>query len=257
MQYLWFFGEDGKEVVSFCSQDKLEYDEKRKNLVTVGRKKYSFNGWIGTVAFSGDLKDKDENLNKIVLMTRGKLAQEDILEDYSEGGLYTKYLIGEIHADFLDLDNEPDIATTNRQEIIKEDPRYLELRSTILAELKHIQNKWTDLRIQKGTENALELPAIKEWYKTVPDKLQGEAKKLLGKINTLKFEDESQRKQVLKQGIIAFEMLKYRHNLSALDKISPENFQSFAELFSNVDDIEATLVLSDRQPESRNNRCDS
>jgi hypothetical protein len=241
LQYIWFFGEESKSFVSLCSADKLEYDEKRSNKVTADGEKYSFGGWIGTVEFSGDLKDQDENLNKIILMTRGKLAQEDILEDYSEGGLYSKYLIGEIHADFLDLDTEPDIATTNRQEIIKEDPRYLELKSTILAELKHIQNKWTALRIEKGTEHALEIPAIKEWYKSVDKKLQGEAKKLLGKINTLKFEDESQRKQVLKQGIIAFEMLKYRQNLKALDKISPDNFQSFGELFSNVDDIEATL----------------
>src|SRR5208282_1393143 len=123
LQYVWYYGNDGKDIVTLCSSDKLEYDEKRDNKITIDEKDYSFSGWIGTVAYSGDLKDQVDNLNKIVLMTRGKLAQEDILEDYPEGGLYSKYLIGEIHADFLDIDSKPDIATTNRQEIIKDDPR--------------------------------------------------------------------------------------------------------------------------------------
>ena len=90
-------------------------------------------GWIGTALGSGDLKDGEDNLNKIVIMVRGKLAQEDILEDFTEGGLYTKYLIGEIHADFLDVDNEEDIATSNRQEIIKDDLRYLARRCAYLS----------------------------------------------------------------------------------------------------------------------------
>ena len=79
-------------------------------------------------------------------MDRGKLAQEDILEEFGEGGLYTKYIFGEIHANFLDLDEEEDIATTSRQKLIEEDPRYLALKSKLRLELKHIQNKWTEFR---------------------------------------------------------------------------------------------------------------
>ena len=96
-------------------------------------------------------------------MVRGKLAQEDILEDFTEGGLYTKYLIGEIHADFLDLDGKEDIATSNRQEIIKDDPRYQLLRNWVKDELKYVKNQWTDLRNKKGEKEARQIPAIEEW----------------------------------------------------------------------------------------------
>jgi len=72
-------------------------------------------GWIGTVKESGALKDEEDNLNKIVVMVRGKMAQEDILEDFNEGGMYSKYLIGELHADFLDINDQEDIATSSRQ----------------------------------------------------------------------------------------------------------------------------------------------
>ena len=76
-----------------------------------------------------------------MVMVRGKLAQEDILEEFGEGGLYTKYIFGEIHANFLDLDNQEDIATTSRQRLIEEDPRYQALKIKLLLELKHIQGK--------------------------------------------------------------------------------------------------------------------
>ena len=62
---------------------------------------YLVTGWIGTALGSGDLKDGEDNLNKIIVMVRGKLAQEDILDDFTEGGLYTKYLIGEASCGFL------------------------------------------------------------------------------------------------------------------------------------------------------------
>ena len=82
---------------------------------------------------AGQLRDADtdESINKIVIMVRGKLAQEDILEEFGEGGVYSKYIIGEIHADFLDQDDQDDIATTSRQRIIEEDPRYQDLKSKV------------------------------------------------------------------------------------------------------------------------------
>jgi hypothetical protein len=43
------------------------------------------------------------NENKISILSRGKVALEDVLDLYRDGGLYTKYLIGEIRADFLDI----------------------------------------------------------------------------------------------------------------------------------------------------------
>ncbi|GAH59232.1 unnamed protein product, partial [marine sediment metagenome] len=104
IQYLWYFGEEGTKYKEYCKEDKLELEEKRENTINIelegGDKRYSVLGWIGTVSNSGQLKDEYDNLNKIVVMVRGKLAQEDILKDFTEGGLFSKYLIGEIHADF-------------------------------------------------------------------------------------------------------------------------------------------------------------
>jgi hypothetical protein len=198
-------------------------------------------GWIGSVKESGDLKDADDNLNKIVLMVRGKLAQEDILEEFNEGGLYTKYLIGELHADFLDLDDKEDIATSNRQKIIEDDPRYQSLRSFVYQELKHIQNSWSALRDAEGAKKALDIQPIKDWFKTLRKEEKVRAKALFGKINRLTIDSPQEKRRLLKYSVLAFESLKYKDNLDALERISPENLEVLGEIFSSLDDIEKTL----------------
>ena len=203
--------------------------------------KYKVTGWIGTVRDSGDLKDDEENLNKIVIMVRGKLAQEDILEQFNEGRLFTKYLIGEIHADFLDIDNKEDSATSSRQRLIEDDPRYVALKQFILTEVRHIANRWTQLREEEGKNKALEIPAIKEWFGDLGPDLKKRAKQLFGKINQMPFEDSKDRKRLFAYAVLAFENLRYKENLDALEKLTPENIEAWGEIFADLSDVEATL----------------
>ena len=76
-------------------------------------------GWIGTGITAGSLKEPStgDDLNQISLIVRGKLAHEDLLQGLNENGIYASYLIGEIHADQLDIDDHEDIATSSRQRI--------------------------------------------------------------------------------------------------------------------------------------------
>ncbi|MCX6008907.1 MAG: hypothetical protein NTW48_02515, partial [Chloroflexi bacterium] len=86
LQYLWHYGQGSEKYVSYCRKGKLKESTKRPN--NIGKNGYEVSGWIGSVMKSGDLKDAlGDNLNKIVIMVRGKLAQEDILEDFVEGGI--------------------------------------------------------------------------------------------------------------------------------------------------------------------------
>ena len=246
LQYLWYYGEGGEKYIGFCNSQKLEHKERREEKIEAESEvdavavDYRVTGWIGTAVGSGDLKDGEDNLNKIVIMVRGKLAQEDILEDFTEGGLYTKYLIGEIHADFLDIDEEEDIATSNRQEIIKDDPRYLALRNWVKGELRNIKRQWTALRNEKGIEEARQIPAIDKWVKDLGTDKQKQAKSLLGKIGQLTLEEED-RLELYRHSVLAFESLNYKDSLSALDKVSSENIQEFTRIFANLDKIEVSL----------------
>ena len=248
LQYLWHHGEGSDKYVEFCRK-KPEYVEKREGRAKVDEQtSYPVTGWIGTTDLPSDLKDGDENLNKIIIMVRGKLAQEDILEDITEGGVYTKYIIGEIHANFLDLDTEDDIATSNRQEIIKDDPRYIALRSWVDKEMRHIKSKWTDLRTESGVKEATKVPAINEWIQKLDTDKQDQAKSLLGKIGRLSLE-RNDRIELYQYSVLAFESLMHKGRLSALENLSPENLHELTKVFADQAEIESSRyyqIVNDR-----------
>ena len=112
LSYIWYFGNESQKYADFC--ENVSHKEERENIISCNGENYKITGWIGSVDASGDLKDGEDNLNKIVVLVRGKLGQEDILSEYSEGGLYSKYLIGEINADFFDDDTLDDMATSTK-----------------------------------------------------------------------------------------------------------------------------------------------
>jgi len=236
VQHIWFYGEKSRAY----SEQAPDAEHRELRPAEIPDIAEQVHGWIGTVKVSGDLKDEDDNLNKIVLMVRGKLAQEDVLEDFNEGGIYTKYLIGEINADFLDLDNKDDIATSSRQKIIEDDPRYQALKKFVYIELKHIQNSWSGLRDKEGTIKALEVPAIKDWFRGLSKDDRKRAGAIFGKINRA-VDSPEDKKRLMKYSVLAFESLRYKGNLDALERISPENLEALVEIFESLDDIEATL----------------
>ncbi len=238
IQFLWSYNDEDSFYASKC-KNLIEAPELRPSLIPESN--YEIRGWIGAARESGDLKDGFENINKIVVMVRGKMAQEDILDEFNEGGIYASYLIGEIHADFLDEDGQADIATSSRQRIIEDDPRYEALKNFIQAELKNIQNRWTNLRDTEGTKRALEIPVIKEWFGTLGSDSKKRARSLFGKINRITTDNPTERRTLLKHGILAFESLRYKDNLDALDNLDGENLVEFARIFENLDDIEASL----------------
>ena len=241
VQYLWEYGDSEPTFASQC--DNLVELFKRSGVVEP-IKGLNLTGWIGTSFRSGDLKEgakgDQESINKIVLFIREKLAQEDILEKFGEGGVYASYVFGELYADFLDLDSEIDIATSSRQNIIEDDPRYIALKSFIGNELKEIQSKWTDLRNRKGEEVARQIPAVDAWFQKLGPDHRRKARALFGKINQLNLEDE-QRKVLLQNGVIAFETLRHKEQLDKLDSLSAQDISAIGKIFYDLDDLEASL----------------
>ena len=188
---------------------------------------------------SGALQGDSDNLNKISILARGKVAQEDILDSFREGGLYTKYIIGELEADFLDSSEQEDIATSSRQDFIQSDPRFVQLREFVEGELKFLQRERVKLKDETGTKVALEIPAVEEWYKSLGNDSKREAKKLFGKINEIAT-DENHRKTLYKHGVLAFEHLHHKEKLNQLELLDINNLEIAVKLFSELDDIEAS-----------------
>jgi len=242
VQFLWTFGND--EYVEYCRDQKLNEYEHRPATTENG---YEVEGWIGTVEKPRDLVEdypgeetEADDLNKVSLMVRGKMAKPDLLEDFNDGRMYTKYLVGEIHADFLDYDDEEDIATSNREDVVKDDERYQELLKFLRDELNHIANRWGYLRNEQGSEEARKSPVIDMWYESLSPDNREEAQKLFGKINQMAVNDEEDRKELFKYGVLAFEDLKYKENLEQLEATSADDVGEVARILDDLEDLDAT-----------------
>ena len=237
LQYIWTFGTDGEAAANATKAKKFSLS----SAVEIDGVTEHIDGWIGTVKEAGQAKDSDEeSINRIVVMARGRMAQEDVLEEFGEGGLYSKYVVGQIRADFLDSDNKTDMSTTGRQRLIEDDPRYHGLKSKIKGILGNIQSQWTDLRNEDGEKTALQIPQINEWYKELDYDQKRAAKRLFGKINQIAVQDEDFKRRLFISGILAFESLKLRNMLERLNDISLDHLEVLDDVFAQHEDLEAS-----------------
>lgn len=241
VNYVWFIGE--YDVKRLGNNTNLL--EKPIQLEGDLEKGYKVCGWIGSVSKPSDLKNDDASNNKISIIVRGKLAQEDVLSSFSEGGVYASYLVGEICADFLDEDDLPDVATSNRQQIKDTDERYIALQAFVQKILKRIQGDWTKLRndtnVKKGQKD---IPELKEWFETLKGDSKRQAERIFQTIenSTIDDDDLDKKRELYGYGILAFERLRIADNLSALEKLdSTDMLEQFGSVFSRMQDVEAAL----------------
>ncbi len=215
----------------FESEDQVEAD-----------RTYETSGWIGIARHSNSLDEEnpDENLNRITIVVRGKVAQEDILQEYRLGGMITKFIYGEFHADFLDEDDLDDIATSGRQKILEDDPRYLSLKGFIGRELKYIWTETNKLKERKGLDNALDSnPYIREWFEGLrPKVLQQSAQKMFGVIDQATI-DERHKHELYANGILAFEARKIDFALEEFDLFETDGIERMLTYLHDIDNIEA------------------
>lgn len=238
LEYIWCFGTESEKYKTYCG-DKLKESTILANTITIDTETYPVFGWLGLVEHSYELQEDNESINKITVLVRDKLAQEDILEEFGEGGIYTKYLIGEIYADFLDLDELDDIATSSRQKIIEDDPRYIALKGFLQEHLKTVQTKRAEYKETDGTKKALEYPSVKEWFSTLKGDTKKKAKKLFGKINQIETENLPAKAELFKQGVLAFEKLRHKETLDTLVDIELDQFEAYTKALADFDDFEA------------------
>jgi hypothetical protein len=81
------------------------------------------------------------------------------------------------------------------------------LRSALIS----IQDQWTDLRNEaRGKQAISEIPALAEWLGTLPNSQRRNAERLLGLIRGVEMDDEQERRQLFRSGMLAFERLRLR-----------------------------------------------
>ena len=199
-------------------------------------------GWLGTARKPKDLDDDEAgNLNGIVVFARGRLFHENVLDRLNDGRLYTKYLTGQSEADVLDADDQPDIATSDRQRVQEDDERYIQLIAFLGSQLNKLEKRWNEWRRKHEVEKAKETsPALAEWLETLPEGYRKSAETLIAKLSALPVDDEDDRKLMYRHGILAFERMKLRGSTEEF-VTSVESADRLLAVLADRDSLEASL----------------
>lgn len=207
-------------------------------------------GWIGTVHLPKDLKDENLDNNGIVVMARGKLVHENMLPFARTARVFAEYIVGEINADWLDTDDEDDIAASDRQNLKENDPRFNALQSYLKERLNEIAQYWDRWRKAVGKKEAIERhPVLQEWLDQLSPDNKRRAEKLIASIEGMPVSDNEIKKELFKHGIMAFETLALRGNLEALNKfttISGDDFKVILDAMSELDAAHYYQVAKNR-----------
>ncbi|NOS81499.1 MAG: ATP-binding protein [Nitrospira sp.] len=235
LEYIWCVGK-GSEL--FIRQARRVLRHETLPGVIDEDNDYCVTGWVGTTA---EHKAVEQGNNGIAVFARGKVIHENLLPDLKEGRVFSKYIIGELRADFLDLDNRDDIATSDRQSVKDTDPRFEALKTFVKnVILNRIGNVWTEWRNEDQSKEALKNPAIEAWFSELRPQHRKYAKSLLGRIAGFPVEDDELRRTLYRHGILAFETLAAKDNLDALTRIdSHADLERLLELFKDFDELEA------------------
>lgn len=239
VQFLWQVGDD---TLDLTPATQLLEQESLPNRFDAWDTGWKVSGWIGTARFPKQLDSEDAgNLNGIVVFARGRLFHENILDRLNDGRLYTKYLTGQIEADFLDADDAPDIATSDRQRVQEDDPRYGQLIAFLKSRLTQVEKRWTEWRKKHEVEKAKETsPALAEWLDTLPEGYKKSAETLIAKLSALPVDDEDDRKLMYRHGILAFERMKLRGSTEEF-VTSIESADRLLAVLADRDSLEASL----------------
>jgi hypothetical protein len=232
IQFLWSVADDDRYEKLAKNVTKTE----RISGVIDAAKGWKVEGWIGSLT---DRESVEAANNVVVLMSHGKLVQEDLLATVDAGGLFTKYLIGELEADFLDEDGLPDIVTSDRQHLKEDDERYAAITAWFENVLREIGNRWRNWRQDKALDDALAIKVVKDWYGALAPSDQRAAKKLFGRIGTVMKDRPEEERELYRHTILAFERLRLRDALDQIDDLPDDvDVAGYEKVFGGLDEVE-------------------
>lgn len=253
IQFWWDF-DDGTRSSQLPLLTGLANDEKSEkciarlsNVVVSGVYAYSVTGFIATVVKPKNLKKTDDNINQVSLFANGRVFQEDMLKDIGNAKVFNSYIVGEIHADFLDAD-DVDRATANREAVKTGDPLVTAVRNWLKATLDVIADQWDDWRRQQNVESDDDRTklALEAWFASLADARDRKlAQKLISPILSADHSnDETKNKEIkrdlVRSAIVGFEKIRIRKQLDKLEHVTDVMSLEFQKLFHNLDEVEST-----------------
>jgi hypothetical protein len=246
LDFIWEFG--SPELASAALPDSITRRVIANNVVDAGSG-WKVTGWFGAVRKPTDLTTDEEagSLKNVIVIARGRPIQEGIVDKLDFNRMFVSYVTGQIHADFLDLDESgyEDIATSDRQRLMEDDERVRKLQAFLRQALVDASTEWAVLRSDKEAGAAIDqYPKIAEWVEGLPEWQRPAARKMIGTIASLRLEGKNQaedRTALFRAGILAFQRVGLRESAEALENLSNVTAVDLLPILGQQDEYEAAL----------------
>lgn len=196
-------------------------------------------GWIGTMP---EPPSEDEGRG-VAIIAHGKLAQEPTLFEVSKVAQYAlAYIVGEIHAEFVDFTGQDRIAT-HRSSIVWESREGEALKVWGSERIREIARDWAKNRRQEREKVVREHPNFEEWYKGLGPRDKKHAKKVITAISSLRGVTKEKILDLSSYMIESFEFASFKELVTEIVEVTPEAGGKMIKLFHEWQVIEAREVL--------------
>lgn len=196
--------------------------------------------WTVSGRIVASRKPLDEDDVGLAIMARGKLVQRPTTFGIKSGGKHTySYIAGEITAEFLD--EEVDMISTNRQEIMWEDARGEALREWGARKLKQVSGELAEAR-QGRRERAIRGdPEVKAWLDGLRGPERQTADKIIKILTSNRGLDEGRRVEIIKYIRNSFDQEAFKEMIDGLRE-KPAS-ATILSMFATWNLIEAREIL--------------
>ncbi|MUV87809.1 hypothetical protein GJ631_14925 [Natronomonas sp. CBA1123] len=222
-------------------KERCQFKREYNNVAIGSDGKYTIDGWIGTL--KNPVPDNIEG--GVAVMARGKTVQTPITFGVAEGGtrgqMALQYLVGEVHADFLD--EEEDLIATHRTEVLWEKEPAKHLREFIVAEIEEICSEWPEKRRDEQMEEIREEEPYERYINPLDEKERELADKFLGKLAKQGDYDDDTIGEMASYVSSGVQQKSFRDLLKKIEQSDISNTERLVELFDQYEVLDAMNSL--------------
>lgn len=222
-------------------KDSCEFIREYEDVPITDAEGYTVSGWIGTLP----KPTPNEVQGGVAVMARGKTVQKPITFGVAEGGtrgqMALQYLVGEIHAEFLD--EEEDLIATHRTEVLWDKPLATKLRDFIESEIKEICSEWPEKRRTEKMEDLREEEPYERYIKPLDDRERDLADKFLGDLAEKGDYDDDTLGDMASYVSSGVQQKSFRNLLREIEESSISNTDKIVELFDQYEVLDAMNSL--------------
>ena len=234
--------EDPIEVEERNLKDRCQFIEEFDGVAVDDEGEYEVEGWFGTLKNTVP----DDIGNGIVVMARGKLVQEPYTFGVGEGGTTAQqalqYMVGEVHADFLDTE-DTDLIATDRSKVVWEEPPASDLHNFLHEKISSFAGRWPNKRREENMEEVRETEPYQRYIQPLDNWEKDLADNFLGKLAEGEGYDNDILEDMASYVSSGVQQKAFSHLLREIDESDAADSQQLIELFDKYEVLDAMNSL--------------